>query len=438
MKSGKNTKRALLVTSSYVPITIADMHRVRHLAWELPNLGWEVEILVPGAEFQRPEYYEPESAPLFNPEVSHHEVSPADIWLFRLLNMRSIGWRALWPMAKAGNELLTSRKFDVIYISTANFNLFCLGRWWARTYNVPYILDYHDPWVRDKVDYSTTSNRWKRRVSAKLSKWMEQYALQKAAGVVAVSPVYIDELRQRYGTWQCLSPANSEAIPFSGAESDFAAIKNSTNGNRKETIEVVYIGAGGSIMAKSFTTICATLAELKRLEPVLFGRLKIHLWGTYAYWKPGDPKPLQQIAANFGLEDIVEEQPQRITYLRAMELIQECDGLMVLGVDDKAYMPSKLFTYALSGKPLLACFRSGSPPTQIFKQIPELGNVLTFDEAEVSPDVEKVLPMRRFLNSINQRETLDRRHMIADYLAPRMAEKHSALFERVCRSGLAK
>ena len=29
---------------------IADMHRARQLAWELPQLGWEVEILSPDAK----------------------------------------------------------------------------------------------------------------------------------------------------------------------------------------------------------------------------------------------------------------------------------------------------------------------------------------------------------------------------------------------------
>ena len=52
--STNRPKRLLLVTSSYNPATIADMHRARMLAWELPKLGWEVEVLAPGTAFQHP------------------------------------------------------------------------------------------------------------------------------------------------------------------------------------------------------------------------------------------------------------------------------------------------------------------------------------------------------------------------------------------------
>jgi hypothetical protein len=31
---------------------IADMQRTRQLAWELPELGWEVEVLCPSGEYQ--------------------------------------------------------------------------------------------------------------------------------------------------------------------------------------------------------------------------------------------------------------------------------------------------------------------------------------------------------------------------------------------------
>ena len=44
--------RVLIVTSTYAPAMIADMHRARQLAWELPKLGWQVEILTPDVSYQ--------------------------------------------------------------------------------------------------------------------------------------------------------------------------------------------------------------------------------------------------------------------------------------------------------------------------------------------------------------------------------------------------
>jgi len=410
---------------------IADMHRVRHLAWELPKLDWETEVLYPGEQFQRAEYFEPNAAPLFNPATPLHQVVPDDPWFFRLLRIRSIGWRAFRPLAAAGAELLKQRRFDLIYISTANFPLFCLGRRWAKRFNVPYVLDYHDPWVRDRINYSTTNHKFKVWLMAKISRWMESYAISGAAGVVSVSPVYIENLRRRYGQLHCLRPGLSENIPFAAREQDLLKADSSSETRREEDREIVYVGAGGAIMAKSFTAICSALAELRETEPSLLKRLKIRLFGTYAYWKSGDPKPLQDIAVGFGLGDVVEEFPARISHRKAMQLIRRCHGVLILGVDDPGYVPSKLFMYALSGKPLLASFRADAPSVRVFTEKTNLGHLLTFKEGTLSsPDAVPIV--RQFIREVRDRRRFDRSSEIADYLAPAMARRHVKLFERVC------
>jgi glycosyltransferase involved in cell wall biosynthesis len=424
-------RRVLLVTSSYTPITIADMHRVRHLAWELPKLGWEVEVLSPNIEFQRSEYFDPDSAELFNPDILYHEVAPQDFWFFHPLKIRSIGWRALQPMYKAGVELLGQRKYDLIYLSTTNFTLFCLGRRWFRQFKIPYILDYHDPWVRDGIRYKTTRHVVKMRVGAMLSRWMEKYAIDQASGIVSVSPIYINELRQRYGKLLCLQEDRCEVIPFAASEKDLLPMKKGAKVGANQQ-EIIYVGAGGSIMEKSFKRICAALAEVRKSDPDLLDLLKIRLFGTYPYWKEGDPLPLQDIARHFGLEDIVEEIPPRITYLKAMELARCSAGLLVLGVDDAGYMPSKLFNYVLLGKPMLACFRSDSPPVQVFGEVEGLGHLLTFDLDNTPPTSIDVITMRNFLSEINQGKRFDRKPLIANYLAPEMARRHAVLFDRIC------
>ena len=430
MRAAEKTKRVLLVTSSYAPTMIADMHRVRHLAWELPKLGWETEVLFPGAQFQRSEYLEPDSGPLFNPATPRHEVAPDDFWFFRALKIRSIGWRALRPLRTAGDKLMKERRFDLVYISTANFPLFCLGRRWKRMFNVPYILDYHDPWVRDRINYSTTNHPLKAWLTAKMSRWMERSAIRGAAGIVSVSPVYLEELRRRYRGVKCLRSDRCEAIPFATREEDLLPVDSSIESAMLGESEIVYIGAGGSIMAKSFTTICSALTELRKIEPSLVASLKIRLFGTYAYWKRGYPKPLQNIATRFGLEDLVEESPARISHRKTMELVRRSHGLLILGVDDPGYVPSKLFMCALSGKPLLASFRTDAPAVRLFSKQPALGHLLTFGETTLYPHALSVV--REFVREVKDRREFDRRREIADYLAPAMARRHVRLFDRIC------
>jgi glycosyltransferase involved in cell wall biosynthesis len=424
-------KRVLLVTSAYMPATNADVHRARYLAWELPRLGWDVEILTPDASFQRKEFLDADAAPLFNPEIVVHEVAPRNEWIFRLFKMRSVGWRARANLARAGDRLLAGHDFDLVYFTTTNFPLFGLGRRWKRRFGVPYVLDYHDPWIRKNVQHQTTTHTFKLKVTDALATGMERRAVQSAAGIIAVSPLYIHELRDRYGNLSCLQPDRCQAIPFAAREQD-AQISPPRLSGQAGIHRLVYIGAGGSIMAKSFTTICMTLADIRRTEPELTADLRIEIFGTYPYWKAGDPTPLHEIAARFGLGDLVTESPARVSYRTALELTSGSDGLLVLGVDDEGYVPSKLFSYAVSGKPLLASLREHSAAGRLFEQMPGLGNLLTFanDDAKVTDTA--LASMRTFLSEVRRGVRIDRRMLVAEYLAPSMAQRHATIFERIC------
>jgi hypothetical protein len=411
---------------------IADMHRARHLAWELPQLGWDVEVLAPNTQFQRPEFVESESTPMFNPTVPYHSVASDDPWYFRLLKIRTIAWRAYRPLKRAGRRLLAHQNFDLVYISTANFNLFCLGRDWSRRFGVPYVLDYHDPWVRTRIDFRTTRHKFKRLIGACLARWMEPYALTGAAGIVAVSPNYLQELRIRYGELPCLAADRCEAIPFAASENDFRAIGPAAPDSACP-LEIAYVGAGGAIMAKAFLEVCRSLAEARQCEPALFEKLRIRLYGTSSEWCEGDPKPLEEIAARFGLAGLVEELPRRISYFRAMEISLRAAGLFVLGIDSPGYMPSKLFGYALTGRPLLASFRSDSPMAGLFQKLPALGHAIAFDAVTGGAAPNAVAVVTQFLREVGARRRFERKALLSDYLAPAMARRHVAIFESCLR-----
>jgi hypothetical protein len=195
-----------------------------------------------------------------------------------------------------------------------------------------------------------------------------------------------------------------------------------------DLLEVGYVGAGGSIMAKSFRRIVQSLARLRAREPELVSKVRIRILGTYAYWLPGEPKELEAIAIAEGVGDLVEEQPARIGYLQAINHILQARGVLILGVDDPAYMPSKLFTYALTGKPLLASLHRDSQVNQYFQEAPELGRVIHFGNApeqEAAQDEQ----VRLFLYEMAAQQSFNRAEQIAPYLSPATARQHAALFE---------
>ena len=428
-------RRVLIVTSSYAPTMIADMHRARHLAWELPKIGWQVEILSPDNSYQQPSCLDEDSAGFFPPDTITHFVRQYCSRLFRVLGFGSIGWRALLPMLLAGGRLLRGRGFDLVYFSTTQFPLFLLGPVWLRWLGVSFVLDIHDPcykedsvtpvWARPSLKY--TLSRW-------LAKHIESLSVPAAAGVVAVSPDYIRTLRGRYENDrpQWLGGGRQAVIPFAVLPQDFDEVAKKTiaitDPAAEQPARIVYVGAGGPIMLRAFRLLCRALAYLREHDPRLIDRVKIELYGTMLGWQEGDPGILRTLREH-GIADLVREDPHRVSYRRSVELLLEGDGVLVLGVDDAGYMPSKLFSYALSGRPVLAAIRRDSPAFAQFQSTPGLGHAIWFDQSGEMLMAAVAEEVGNFLREAAARIKFDRKTMLKSFMAPFMARRHAELFE---------
>jgi len=429
-------RRVLIVTSSYAPAMIADMHRARQLAWELPELGWEVEILAPDATYQPPSCLDDDSADYFASGTRVHQVPAYRPRLFHALRMGGIGWRAYRPMARLGDRLLRLRRFDLVYFSTTQFPLFLLGARWNRRWGVPYVLDFHDPCYRDEPAPPVWA-RWsiKHEASRRLARHVERRAVNAAAGLVAVSASYLDVLRRRHGgrgpAWT--APGRAITVPFSVLKRDLELARGQSGGAgdaRRGDVRIVYVGAGGPVMARAFAQFCRALARLRDFERPLLDSVKIQLYGTLLGWRDGDRRHLSEIAAAHGVGEWIDEDPRRVSYRRSLELLLGGDGALVLGVDDAGYMPSKLFTYALSGKPLLAVVRRDGPAYAAQRGELALGEALWFsNDGDMEPE-EAVGALRRFLAAAASRQCIDRRAMLAPFMARAMARRHVELFTR--------
>jgi glycosyltransferase involved in cell wall biosynthesis len=428
-------RRVLIVTSSYAPTMIADMQRVRQLAWELPKLGWEVEVLSPSTEYQPPTCVDEDSAGFFSPHSQVHYVP--EMWpdLFRIAGIGNIGWRALLPLWSAGKRLLQQKHIDLVYISTAHFPLYLLGRIWQRRFGVPYVLDLHDPLYKEGSRHPVWAKpRLKHRVSNALAKHLEAHVAKAAQGLIAVSPNYIDILRQRHEAKQpaWLGPGRCEAIPFSALPRDLCeaaaglALPAEKNG---PPYSIVYVGVGGSVMAKSFTLFSRALAGLRMRSGTLCEGIRIELFGTMLGWQPGEASALADIATKWGIGDLVREEPGRLSYRRSLELLLQSDGALIFGVEDAGYMPSKLFNYALSGKPLLATLHREGPAFSQFQSLSDLGHALWIGQNDDMPLEEAMSVLETFLREVVARRVFDRGTGITPYLAPAMARRHANLFE---------
>ncbi len=338
-------------------------------------------------------------------------------WLFRALGVGSIGIRAALPALSEGSKLIRQRRYDLVYFSTAQFMLFLLGPAWRRRFAVPYVLDLHDP-----LHAPDSGAGLKQRMSRMLS----------AVGMISVSPRYLDDLRRDYAgskpAW--LAADRHAVIPFAVRPEDLAeAVRSAPPRRADATAKIVYVGTGGPIMRRSFDLLCRAIAHLRAQGSDLPDRVRIELHGT-ASALGGDMAPhLAGIAREHGFDDIVSENPSRVTYRRSLELLLHGDGALILGVDDAGYMPSKLFTYAYSGKPVLASLHRDSPALALLRQRPELGQAVWFGGDEEMPIAEAARIVGAFLTEAAERRQFDRQAILAPYSATAMARRHVELFE---------
>src|SRR5262249_17593626 len=138
-------------------------------------------------------------AAFFAPDSAGHHVGEFLPRLLRAAGLGTIGWRALLPMARRGLQLLASKRFDLVYISTAQLPLFLLGPLWRRLTGVPYVLDLHDPGYRDDAKRpSWLRSGLKHEMGRWLAKRVERSAVAHASAIVSVSAVYVDALRRRH------------------------------------------------------------------------------------------------------------------------------------------------------------------------------------------------------------------------------------------------
>lgn len=424
----------LIVVSAFNPAIIADMQRARMLAWELPKLGWDVEILAPLASEVRQDVIEDAAATFFAPNVPLHEVGSAARQFFEVLGSDTHVWRTLWPMWQRGNQLISSKRFDLIYFTTTTFMYFALGQNWKRKYKVPYVVDFHDPWVKESGIGGRSLYSWRRLLLNWLSVRTERHVVQNADGLIAVSPDYIETLRTRHAAHhpRWLAPGRHSVIPFGALDRDLVEVAKTAkpvNESRSDEVAICYVGAGGLIMARSFALICRTLGVLRSQGNVAVNRLRFRMYGTIFNWKIGEAKPLEMVAEEFGVGDLVAEFPERVSYRHSLELLLQSKGAFILGVDDAGYMPSKLFSYALSGRPLLASLRGDGPAFAQFQRFPHLGHALWFDRSNEMPVAEAANVLSNFLHEVVAGRNLDRRAMLEPVLSTNMARQHVELFE---------
>ncbi|MBS0656728.1 MAG: glycosyltransferase [Verrucomicrobia bacterium] len=357
-------KRLLLVSPHFPPVNAPDHQRVRTMLPYLRARGWEPVVLAAS----------PVSVQGATLDATLEETYPRDLEIIRVdalphawtrrLGLGTLGLRVLPAMARRGSELLRQRKFDAAFFSTAQFTVMALGPRWRKTHGLPYLLDFHDPWLAEPASRGNSARPggWKYRLAQWQAAMLEPRAVRGAAHCVCVSEAYPRMLRARYPE---VEAQRFSVLPFGASEEDLRV-------GREFGRQEVFDPADGRLHL-----VCTGIVEAPFLPPLrtffkglqlalardqAAARLAVHFVGTTYAPNPSGEGLVTQEARAHGLTKTVTEQRSRVPYFSALKCWHDAAALLVFGSADASYVPSKLEPSVAAGRPVLSLFHPNTPP----------------------------------------------------------------------------
>ncbi|KLE35683.1 glycosyltransferase [Aurantiacibacter luteus] len=422
-------RTCIIVSPYFPPSALAGVHRARHLANNLPGAGWTPIVVSVNERF----YEEPadfELAKLVDPSVELVRVDALDQAYARPFGLGDIGLRGYRSIRRAMTDLMRSRRIDAVLITGAPFYPMLLSGWIKRTFSVPVVLDFQDPWHSDWGE--TLPFLSKGGVSHALSKLMEPRAITGASHVTTVSQEQARKLVARY---DALGPQDVTAIPIGSDPADFEALRRGaapiTSAIDESRWNLTYPGTIWPMVLPTLKAFLQGLAAWRERYPDAAANVKVNFIGTTA--QPNNPSEyrVMPLAERAGIADLINEIPQRLPYVDALYALSRSDAGLMLGSEEAHYTASKLSLFLMSQRPYLSLFHERSDAHRSLVKAGG-GIALGFTKADdlLSRQDELVEALERLRS---QGDTIPRARLesYAEYTGANVARQYADVFEKL-------
>jgi len=382
-------KTVVIVAPSFPPSGLPPVHRARQFTRWLPEFGWKPVVLTVAPEF----YQEKLDTELLN-------LLPTDLEVIRSKAFKpkkpggwgigDLGLRSVLHLWLALRKICRERKIDLVYLTCPpNFQLI-IGRFVRAELGIPYVLDFTDPWVSDWLTANAKpfTKLWFAHLSALL---LEPLAVRRAAHITSVSEGTNAGILRRYKN---LRESDFTAIPIGGEPEVFQYLNTSkptTGSNHANgSFRLVYLGAMWEAAMPVLDSFLEAVKLLKARREDLYSKLKVSFIGTS--YRP-DARGYYQVlsqAQEKGVEDVVDESPERLPFLEALRTLTRADGLLMLGSIEPHYTASRLLPYIHSKRPIFALFHRKSDSADLLSKS-NAGMLVSYDnDIQSAPKIEQI------------------------------------------------
>jgi hypothetical protein len=388
-------KRVAIVGADFAPSSLPPALRLRFFVSHLREFGWEPTVITTD-----PRHYDcaldPEIERLLPDQARIIRTPALPRSLTRLVGLGDLGARSMGYHWRVLRDLCHRGEVDLVFIPVPAYMPMVLGRLAHDRFGIPYVIDYIDPWGSDyywRVPRAQRPPKW--LAAYAMARLLEPYTLRRVAHVVGVSQGTIETVCRRY-PW--LAEADTSEIPYGAEAGDWQYVRSHPRPNQvfdaaDGRLHFASVGAYTEAMRPVLGAFFAGVRKARAEDPAL-ASLRLHFVGTSYSTGRSCVAP---IARAEGIEDLVEEHPQRVPYLDALQLLADAHALLVIGSAEPHYTASKIFPYILARKPLLTIFHRDSSVIDIVEST-QAGRVVSFSADD--PLQEKISEIAQRLREL--------------------------------------
>ncbi|MBI9061928.1 MAG: hypothetical protein JEZ14_08050 [Marinilabiliaceae bacterium] len=410
-------KTILIIYPHWHPANLAGVQRPRLIGNFLKEFGWKPRVLTVKAD-----YFEE------TPDIDFEKTFSKDFEVTRIKALKvtkpriigDIGLRAFFQLYKEAKRILQNESIDFIWLPIPSFYNALLGRLLYEKTQVPYGIDYIDPWVRD------ISNQ--KNLRARLSQWiarlLEPIAIKKVSVISGVStpyyapviqrnfPAIANELLKSDSNRNNSVSANRQinkstnrpivhvAMPYgfdpkdhqikldkleypwekfshqSSVSNDQSSHNLLTSQTHNLSTNETHLSPLTSHLSKIWLYAGAFLPNSHILMDAFFKAISIlrnegkwdeniQLWfiGTGPY----PAKRITAYAKDHGIEDIVFENRERFPFLQVLNFLAAANTVMMIGSTEEHYTASKTYQSILSERPVVSVFHYKSSAVKVME-----------------------------------------------------------------------
>jgi len=423
-------KRVAIIGADFAPSGLPPALRLRFFVSHLREFGWEPTVITTD-----PRHYDcaldPEIERLLPEDLRVIRTPALSRTLTRFVGVGDLGARSMGYHWRVLRDLCRRGEADLVFIPVPAYLPMVLGRLARDRFGIPYVIDYIDPWGSDyywSVPRAQRPPKWLAAYAT--ARVLEGYALRRVAHVVGVSRGTTETVRQRY-PW--LSETDTTEIPYGGETGDWEYIRRHPRRNQvfdaaDGRLHFASVGAYTEAMRPVLEAFFEGLRIARAADPALAG-VRLHFVGTSYSTGRSCVSP---IARQEGVGDLVDEHPQRVPYLDALQLLSDAHALLVIGSAEPHYTASKIFPYILARKPLLTIFHRDSSVIGIVEST-QAGSVVSFSAEDPLPAKtgEIAWRLRELAALPAAREPRTRWQAVEAYTTRAMTARLAAVFDKV-------